>query len=31
MAWEGVGWIELAPDREKERVFCEGGNETWVL
>jgi hypothetical protein len=27
MAWEGVGWNVLAPHREKEGGFCEGGNE----
>ena len=28
MAWEGVRWTELAPDRDKQGGFCECGNET---
>jgi len=28
MAWEDVGWTELAPDKDKAWGFCESGNET---
>jgi hypothetical protein len=27
IGWEGVDWMDMAPDRDQWQDFCEHGNE----